>query len=72
MKANHNQSQILSNHQTVVLNINKSKNESKSQLFSSLYTPQPVVLNINKSKNESKSQPSPGAFRSNKRCAKYQ
>ena len=45
-------------------NINKSKNESKSQRETPIYPKGSVVSNINKSKNESKSQRVLGLFTS--------
>src|SRR5690606_6142830 len=55
MKANHNSEYKLLYNAPVVLNISKSKNESKSQLALSDNNVFVVVLNISKSKNESKS-----------------
>ncbi len=56
MKANHNNVIPATYSNVVVVNINKSKNESKSQRNIRQQISQIVVVNINKSKNESKSQ----------------
>ena len=56
MKANHNIPAEQNSTTPVVGNINKSKNESKSQHYAKKILHPVVVGNINKSKNESKSQ----------------
>ena len=56
MKANHNCWPSSSFTLFVVVNISKSKNESKSQLAGAKTFTGIVVVNISKSKNESKSQ----------------
>ena len=56
MKANHNRKPNAPAVPLVVVNISKSKNESKSQRLTSHIPAYSVVVNISKSKNESKSQ----------------
>jgi len=56
MKANHNRKVSFFDDFLVVVNINSSKNESKSQLLQAKNLYFLVVVNINSSKNESKSQ----------------
>ena len=56
MKANHNNRFNLFFDRSVVLNILKEQNESKSQLSHQDFSFAQVVLNILKEQNESKSQ----------------
>ncbi len=72
MKANHNVRSRRLRQADVVVNISKSKNESKSQRHNHLESLLFVVVNISKSKNESKSQHFDRTAFENKRCGKYQ
>ena len=72
MKANHNQFRNDISDINVVGNINKSKNESKSQHGNTSFFDTTVVGNINKSKNESKSQPVPINLNWLVGCGQYQ
>ena len=55
-----------------MVNISKSKNESKSQLMNPNGGKGGVVVNISKSKNESKSQQRLFSLTVSPRCGKYQ
>ncbi len=72
MKANHNGADQAAPPVGVVVNINKSKNESKSQLVLMQVIIFFVVVNINKSKNESKSQLCLVYIQDFMFCGKYQ
>ena len=72
MKANHNDGEEGELKSPVVVNISKSKNESKSQQRGSVKKNKFVVVNISKSKNESKSQHRMGCSFSFFSCGKYQ
>ncbi len=56
----------------VVVNISKSKNESKSQHTLQSFLTLFVVVNISKSKNESKSQRDDGLPQQEFSCGQYQ
>ena len=72
MKANHNLAPSMWVDRLVVVNISKSKNESKSQQQSGNFNVSGVVVNISKSKNESKSQQSIVFFVLLEGCGQYQ
>ena len=72
MKANYNNLITGRAFSTVVVNINKSKNESKLQLSRLRRLQIQVVVNINKSKNESKLQLIPPISKFYPGCCKYQ
>ena len=72
MKANHNASSATIGLKSVVVNINSSKDESKSQLLNLDQLPCLVVVNINSSKDESKSQPGSDGILIQIGCCKYQ
>ncbi|MHB1177228.1 MAG: hypothetical protein ACYCZO_02745, partial [Daejeonella sp.] len=70
--ANHNNFPVVQNVLEVVVNISKSKNESKSQLDRHCWRCLLVVVNISKSKNESKSQQNQRMGIPTSCCGKYQ
>ncbi len=72
MKANHNKAVIITNLFKVVVNISKSKNESKSQRYGIGLEKIEVVVNISKSKNESKSQREQIPYSICAGCGQYQ